>query len=96
MATNGRKIFVFDVEQSTPVNFEIESDFTGWLDGFILTNVVDNKLVVRDFDGLNKRTLGTAKAGFPAMVTGNNRYLYYVVECGSETAEMSCLMRDKL
>ena len=95
-ARNERKMFVFDVEQEATLDFELESDFTGWLDGFMLTNVVDGKLVVRDFDGSNRRELVAAKTGFSAMVTGNNRYLYYIVECGSDGVEKSCLQRDKL
>lgn len=96
VARNGRKMFVFDVEQSASVQFELESDFEGWLDGFMLTNVVDGKLVVRDFDGQNRRELTDAKAGFPAMITSNNRYLYYAVECGTDVASKTCLQRDKL
>ena len=95
-AINGKKIFMFDVEQLAISNYELEGDFEGWLDGFMVTNVVDGKLVARDFDGSNRRELGDGKAGFEAMVTSNNRYLYYAVECGDETTNKTCLQRDKL
>ena len=95
-ATNGRKVLVFDAEQANVADLEFESDPTGWLDGFMLTNVLNGRLVVRDFDGENRRDITNAKAGFSAVVTSNEKYLYYMVECGTNVAEKSCLMREKL
>ena len=96
VALNEKRVLVFDAEQGEIAEYELESEPAGWLDGFILTNIVDDKLVVRDFDGANRRELMTVKSGFSAMIASNERYLYYVTECGDGVANRSCLQRDKL
>ncbi len=94
MISNDKHILMFDAEQTQVNEFDLETTPTGWLDGFILTNVVDGKLVIRDFDGENRRELVGAKDGFQAMVTSNDTFLYYVVECGTEVESRLCLRRD--
>ncbi|MDO4987366.1 MAG: PEGA domain-containing protein [Candidatus Saccharibacteria bacterium] len=96
MVSNDRHVLMFDAEQGQTSEFDLETVPTGWLDGFILTNVVEHKLVVRDFDGENRRELANTKDGYQAMVSSNNNYLYYIVECGTEVESRSCLQRDRL
>lgn len=96
MISNDKHVLMFDAEQNQVKEFDLETSPTGWLDGFMLTNIIDHKLVVRDFDGENRRELAKAKDGYAAMVTSDNNYLYYVVECGTEVESRSCLQRDRL
>ena len=79
VAQNGTDIAVIDSEVIDAIEFKIENSQTGWLDGFLLYNVVDGKLVVRDFDGSNYRELSTGLAdNSPAVISGNDRWIYYV------------------
>ena len=95
---NDKHTLMFDMEQKAASEFDLETEFEGWLDGFMLTNVVEGKLVVRDFDGENRREIVTAESGFPAMVTSNDQFLYYVTNCAEQEDSGSCLclQRDRL
>lgn len=82
VARNGEKVVVFDAETAACASFEYGEKVTRWLDDYELVSVQDGVLMERDFDNTNVRTLvksGVA-SGFDAMVTSNNRWLYYVTQ----------------
>lgn len=99
MAREGTKVLMFDMEQGQFVEYELESEPEGWLDGFLIANVADGKLIARDFDGENRRELVAAVSGYQAMVAANEKFLYYMGECGESDSggeKSLCLQRDKL
>lgn len=73
------KLVVFDAELAEFSVFEYPEEEVWWLDDYMLTNVEDGMLIVRDFDGTNRRELvGSGVSDYPAMVTANNKWLYYI------------------
>ena len=68
---------------------EAESSELNWLDGYIFWENNDNKIIIRDFDGDNRREILTVNNQQPINITENNRWLYYFeikeVEADKET-----------
>lgn len=56
---------------------EAESSELNWLDGYIFWENNDNKIIIRDFDGDNRREILTVNNQQPINITENNRWLYY-------------------
>ena len=76
---DGSNLVVFDAELVEYNKFEYPEGEIWWLDEYMLTDVEGESLVVRDFDGSNRRILvESGVANYPAMVTANNKWLYYV------------------
>lgn len=75
----GGRLAVFDAELAEYDTFEYPEGEIWWLDEYMLTDVEGGALVVRDFDGANRRVLVEGGVDdFPAMVTANNKWLYYI------------------
>ncbi len=78
---DGGRLVVFDAELAEFSEYEYPEGELWWLDDFMLTNVENGALVVRDFDGTNKRVLvSEGVSNYPAIVTANNKWLYYVAD----------------
>jgi hypothetical protein len=88
LARGEGKVAMVDLEEGTWWAYEVEGTGLGWLDDFILWTDMEGKLVVRDFDGGNRREIGEVAEGFGARISSGGRYLYFV-EGGS-------LRREKL
>ena len=62
----------FDVELSTPLTN------INWIDGYLLWQNTDNSIIVRDFDGENRRkVVSNVDNPFPVIISENNRWLYW-------------------
>lgn len=56
---------------------EAEVAKLNWLDGYLIWESVNNKIVIRDFDGDNRREILDVNNEYPVNITENNRWLYY-------------------
>lgn len=90
VARDMKQVAVFDAETRKLHQFELDTETPFLIDGYMVGEIVDNKLIVMDFDGTNKRTITDANAG--AMITRNNKWLYYIVI----TADKVNLTREKI
>lgn len=70
---------VFDTELAQISQFDTSSSNIFWLDEYMPASInSDNMLIVTDFDNSNRRELTKAQSGYDAVITKNNRWLYYV------------------
>ena len=77
IASSGQNIVTVDMEAMEVVEWSIDSAHYGWLDPDMLYAVNDGELVVRDYDGLNRRSLAkNVSSHFPVVITGD-KWLYY-------------------
>lgn len=56
---------------------ETELAKINWLDGYLIWENANNKIVVRDFDGENRREILSVNNQHTVNITENNRWLYY-------------------
>lgn len=78
LISRDNKFTVFDLENYTFSPFTLENNLTFWPDEYTIGVVSDNKLIIRDFDGLNRLELGDSENGLAAVITKNNKYLYHM------------------
>lgn len=74
------KLLSFDFETKEKYDVELTGPLTDitWLDDYIIWQTIDSKVVARDFDGDNRREIvPSVDNPFPAVVSENNKYLYY-------------------
>lgn len=89
----------FDFE--TRDYFDSSTDSTlpaiNWLDDYLIYENSLNKIIIRDFDGDNRRVLITEAATLPVTISENNQYLFYftVATDGQQTTTYS-LVREEL
>ena len=73
----GSKIATFDMEAFNLNEWVVDGESFGWIDNNMIFSISENKLIVYDFDGKNRRELAENVSGaFPAIIT-NNKWLYY-------------------
>ncbi|MBR0415782.1 PEGA domain-containing protein [Candidatus Saccharibacteria bacterium] len=75
IARDGKQIAVFDAEARKLHQFELDTEAPFLVDGYMIGEIVDGKLIVMDFDGTNKRTITDANSN--ALITRNDKWLYY-------------------
>ena len=83
----GRIVIFTGDTNVTSVDIETRDDFDtttekevaklNWLDSYLIWENVDNKIVIRDFDGDNRREILSVNNGQPINITENNRWLYF-------------------
>lgn len=75
------RITSLNMEEMKVTNYDLESSDYGWLDNYLIYVIQDGKMIVRDFDGENRREIisGGTNANYPAVIT-RDRYLYYFTE----------------
>ena len=76
MAKNGKNIAMFDAELAKLSEYEVESENIFFPEKYMVGVVADSKLIIRDFDGENRRELTTAE-GSGGVISKNDRWLYY-------------------
>ena len=70
-------VATLDMESLTIREWTLDSASYGWLDDNMLYTVINNNLIVYDYDGLNRRPLAdSVSPSFPATVS-DNKWLYY-------------------
>lgn len=76
----GSEFAVYDVEHERVyqynINLKLEDQEAKWMDGHRLTAIVNSKLVVWDYDGINKQTLVGAHPGFLPFFDRDYDFLY--------------------
>ncbi len=73
----GTRIATLDMESMTVNEWGVEGEGFDWIDNDMIYTTVDGKLVVYDYDGLNRREIASGvTARFPAAIT-DDRWLYY-------------------
>ena len=78
----------YDIETKTSYNYNISTPLTSinWLDDYLLWRNSDNEIIIRDFDGNNRRKVASSTDNpFPVIISENNRYLYYFDAIKEET-----------
>lgn len=73
----GKKKSVLDIETGMFTDFELENEASFYVDDFLVGVIHEGKLVIRDFDGENKRVLGSNYVS-GAVIASNEKWLYYV------------------
>lgn len=84
MAKNGNNIAMFDAELTKLSEYELESDNTFFPDEYLLGTVADGELIVRDFDGENRRILAKSEAS-GGVISKNHKWLYYSLVVDGKT-----------
>lgn len=75
---NDTVMATLDMESEKLSEWSIENAKFGWLDGDTIYVVVDDELVVYDFDGLNRIVVTkNVDSNYPAVIAGN-KWLYYI------------------
>jgi len=90
VARDGKNVAVFDAEARKVHQYVLDTENIFLVDGYMVGEIVDGNLIVMDFDGTNKRQL--TKADGPAMITRNNKWLYYLTVSENKTN----LTREKI
>ena len=86
--SSGINVATLDMEAQVVREWTLDSDTHAWIDDYMVYDVVDGRLIVYDFDGLNRRVLTTkVSAQFPVTITAD-KWLYYFSE--------NVLMREKI
>lgn len=79
----------YDMETKDYFDTEISAQLTNinWIDDYLLWQNVDNAIIVRDFDGANRRkVISNVDNPFPVIISENNRWLYYFDIVEEETS----------
>ena len=82
MVKNGTRISSLNMEEMKMNYYELESNDFGWLDDYLIYAIQqDGKMIVRDFDGENRREVVVtgANASYPAIIA-RDKYLYYFTD----------------
>jgi len=77
MLSTGDNIATIDMESLDLLEWQVEGDTFGWLEDSMIYTVLDDELIVYDFDGLNRRVITkNVSANFPITIT-DDKWLYY-------------------
>lgn len=77
MLSTGNNIATIDMESLDLLEWQVEGDTFGWLEDSMIYTVLDDELIVYDFDGLNRRVITkNVSANFPITIT-DDKWLYY-------------------
>lgn len=109
VAVRDRHYMVVNLDMGDIFEYDVETARVSWLDANMMAAVVDGTLKVWDYDFTNRRNLVTSKqepdlsavtryseapvADYPAVITNNNKWLYYIVRTEKNG---SVLMREKV
>lgn len=77
MMVDAAKIAALDMEAGAVREWEVDGEKFDWLDSDMIYSVADGRLMVYDYDGLNRRELAdNVSEHFPVTIT-ENKWLYY-------------------
>lgn len=76
---SGKDVATFDIETRDYYDFELDTSNTiSWLDNYLIWESTGDKIIVRDFDGDNRREIiNNTRHADHAIITNNNNWLYY-------------------
>ncbi|MBQ3326113.1 PEGA domain-containing protein [Candidatus Saccharibacteria bacterium] len=90
IAQSGNNLAVYDAEINNISEYGLENNWYYFLDDSLLATISDGRMIVRDFDGTNRRDITAATgAGF---ITKDSKYLIYL----KSDRGNNCLMREKI
>lgn len=108
VATKDRHYMVVSLDAGDIFEYDVEASKVQWLDSSMMSTVVDDTLKVWDYDFTNRRSLVTSEKqdesapvttyseakilDYPAVITSNNKWLYYLVKSNDTIV----LMREKI
>lgn len=97
IAQEADRLIVFDGETNVFYEFTIGNTKWNFADKHLISTVVDDKTVIYDFDGTNRRELSKA-SNYGAIITANNRWIYYVCAegCLENTNMKAEIRREKI
>lgn len=100
-AQSGQNFDVYDADQDRQYHYEITNKIdsgseVAWMDGHRLTFVSKSKLVVFDFDGINKQVLVESRSQFPAMFNPDYSQLFVVSPTDNSSNNKSQLNQTSL
>lgn len=93
VAANGADIYTYDIIYTTERKYQSDIELTNlnWLDDFLYWQSKDKTIVVRDFNGDNRRELlSDVLEELPITISANNRYLYFFT-----TEEIPVIAKDE-
>lgn len=74
---NGSSVATLDMESENVIRFKIDGQKLTWLDDYLFYTTKDDKMVVYDYDGLNRHELfDKVSSNFEAFIH-DARWLYY-------------------
>jgi hypothetical protein len=96
VAINDDQVVAMDAELQEYWEYAVDSEWGAikWLDNFMTWEIIEEKLVVRDFDGNNRREISKVEPGMLVSLTANNRWLYLIAPLGE--GEKYTLQRERL
>ncbi len=108
VATRDNHYMVVSLDAGDIFEYDVESSKVYWLDSSMMSAVIDGTLKVWDYDFTNRRELVTSRKSedltavttvseaqvldYPAVITSNNKWLYYLVK----SSDKIILMREKI
>ena len=77
--TGASNLTSIDIETRNYYDTTTEAETTklNWLDSYLIWETSNDKIIVRDFDGNNRREILSVDNALPVNITENNRWLYY-------------------
>ena len=91
--SDGENVTSIDIETRKHYNYKLDAPIksVNWLDSYLFWQQVDNKIIVRDFDGANRREIITdANNQLGITLTQDNNYLYRFDYRESKPAPVDC------
>lgn len=86
---SGSSLLAFDAERGELFSFVLDNEKYTWADDYLVANVSSSgELYLRDFDGTNKRRLAFLVAPYGAVISRNNKWLYYISTSSNGALEL--------
>lgn len=92
IARNNNVVVAVDLETKKYDKYEAVSGTMSFIDDYLLCGVKDSVLYVWDFDGENQRVLAKNAAQYPAIVSTNSHWLYYILNAENKVS----LVRERI
>ncbi len=98
----GEKGFTsYDIETKDSYDTDLTiAPSLNWIDDYLFWQNINDKIIVRDWDGNNRRTIiGNAESTLPVSINDNNRWLYFFTKDNEKSDELTTtviLKREKL
>ena len=96
--TGANNLTSVDIETRNYYDSTVETEITklNWLDSYLIWENSNKKIIVRDFDGNNRREILNVNNSLPINITENNRWLYFFESKSAESDTIYALKRQKL
>lgn len=81
IAKKGNNVYSYDLETRNNYTYtSVDGDEIKWLDDFVLGEYSEGKLVISDFDSMNRHVLSKGLADFPFTISANNKFIYTFIK----------------